>query len=94
MKLNKGQTYDILQEEGETASRTAPSGAKYVSVDRLGGKSIVWNQLNNPADNINVIKGAIQLNDDGSITISGTVQDAGKNNELQISQSLTFKAKM
>ena len=44
LKLNKGQTYDILPEEGETASRTAPSGAKYVSVDNVGGKSIVWNQ--------------------------------------------------
>ena len=48
MKLNKGQTYDILPEEGEAASRTAPSGAKYVSVDKVGGKSIVWNQLCNP----------------------------------------------
>lgn len=48
MKLNKGQTYDILPEEGETASRTAPSGAKYVSVDKVGGKSVVWNQLCNP----------------------------------------------
>lgn len=45
MKLNKGQTYDILPEEGEAASRTAPSGSKYVSVDKVGGKSIVWNQL-------------------------------------------------
>lgn len=44
IKLNKGQTYDILPEEGETASRTAPSGAKYVSVDKVGGKSVVWNQ--------------------------------------------------
>lgn len=90
MNLNKWQTYDILPEEGESASRTAPSGSKYVSVDKVGGKSIVWNQLNNPADNINVKKGAIQLNDDGSITISGTIQDAGKYNELQISQSLVF----
>lgn len=48
MKLNKGQTYDILPEEGESANRTAPSGAKYVSVDKVGGKSIVWNQLCNP----------------------------------------------
>lgn len=48
IKLNKGQTYDILPEEGETASRTAPSGAKYVSVDKVGGKSIVWSQLCNP----------------------------------------------
>lgn len=45
LKLNKGQTYDILPEEGESASRTAPSGAKYVSVDKVGGKSVVWNQL-------------------------------------------------
>lgn len=44
IKLNKGQTYDILPEDGETASRTAPSGAKYVSVDKVGGKSVVWNQ--------------------------------------------------
>lgn len=48
IKLNKGQTYDILPEEGESASRTAPSGSKYVSVDKVGGKSIVWNQLCNP----------------------------------------------
>lgn len=48
IKLNKGQTYDILPEQGESASRTVPSGAKYVSVDKVGGKSIVWNQLCNP----------------------------------------------
>lgn len=48
IKLNKGQTYDILPEEGETASRTAPSGANYVSVDKVCGKSVVWNQLCNP----------------------------------------------
>lgn len=48
IKLNKGQTYDILPEEGESTSRTAPSGAKYVSVDKVGGKSVVWNQLLNP----------------------------------------------
>lgn len=41
MKLNKGQTYDILPEEGESANRTAPAGAKYVSVDKVGGKSVV-----------------------------------------------------
>ncbi len=48
LKLNKGQTYDILPEEGEATSRTAPSGAKYLSVDKVGGKSLVWNQLCNP----------------------------------------------
>lgn len=52
IKLNKGQTYDILPEEGETVSRTAPSGAKYVSVDKVGGKSVVWNQLWNYEETI------------------------------------------
>lgn len=52
IKLNKGQTYDILPEEGETASRTAPSGAKYVSVDTVGGKSLVWNQLWNYGETV------------------------------------------
>lgn len=52
MKLNKGQTYDILPEEGESAIRTAPSGAKYVSVDKVGGKSVVWNQLWNYGETV------------------------------------------
>lgn len=52
IKLNKGQTYDILPEEGEAASRTAPSGSKYVSVDKVGGKSIVWNQLWNYGETV------------------------------------------
>ena len=52
IKLNKGQTYDILPEEGESASRTAPSGAKYVSVDKVGGKSVVWNQLWNYGETV------------------------------------------
>ena len=75
MKLNKGQTYDILPEEGETASRTAPSGAKYVSVDKVGGKSVVFEQRINPE-----IIGASKTengitftnNGDGTVTVSGT----------------------
>lgn len=62
LKLNKGQTYDILPAEGEAASRTAPSGAKYVSVDKVGGKSVVWNQLLNP---------------DGFDTLECTVSESG-----------------
>lgn len=61
MKLNKGQTYDILPEEGETASRTAPSGAKYVSVDKVGGKSVVWNQLNKSGEIISSTTANVEL---------------------------------
>ena len=68
MKLNKGQTYDILPEEGEAASRTAPSGAKYVSVDKVGGKSVVWNQLCN-SDKFATVD-CTQTESGGVVTIS------------------------
>lgn len=68
MKLNKGQTYDILPEEGETASRTAPSGAKYVSVDKVGGKSIAWNQRCNP-DNFSTV-GCNATENGGVVTLT------------------------
>ena len=70
MKLNKGQTYDILPEEGEAASRTAPSGAKYVSVDKVGGKSVVWNQLFNVHET-KTADGLHFVSDGQAITMSG-----------------------
>lgn len=79
MKLNKGQTYDILPEEGEAASRTAPSGAKYVSVDKVGGKSIVWNQLLDytKAPKTTTDNGITYTNNmDGTFTATGTVGDS------------------
>lgn len=72
MKLNKGQTYDIVPEDGEAASRTAPSGAKYVSVDKVGGKSIVWNQLCNP-DEFDPM-GCTPTESGGVVTISDCVE--------------------
>ena len=74
MKLNKGQTYDILPEEGETASRTAPSGAKYVSVDKVGGKSVVWNQQIDTSKALLTTKRGVTLSkkENGNLFISGT----------------------
>ena len=74
MKLNKGQTYDILPEEGETASRTAPSGAKYVSVDKVGGKSIVWNQQADTSTALLTTRAGVTLSrkENGKLFLSGT----------------------
>ena len=80
IKLNKGQTYDILPEEGEAASRTAPSGAKYVSVDNVGGKSIAWNQLFNVHET--KTSDGLQIVSDGqTITMSG---NSGSNEWLSV----------
>lgn len=80
LKLNKGQTYDILPEEGESASRTAPSGAKYVSVDKVGGKSIVWNQLFNVHET-KTADGLQFVSDGQTVTMSG---NSGSNKWLSI----------
>lgn len=74
MKLNKGQTYDILPEEGESANRTAPSGAKYVSVDKVGGKSIVWNQQVDTSKAVLTTKAGVTLSrkENGKLFLSGT----------------------
>lgn len=74
LKLNKGQTYDILPEEGETASRTAPSGAKYVSVDKVGGKSIVWNQQVDTSTALLTTRAGVTLSrkENGKLFLSGT----------------------
>lgn len=93
MKLNKGQTYDILPEEGEAASRTAPSGAKYVSVDNVGGKSVVWNQLLDytKAPNVKNSNGITYRNNmDGTFTATGTV-DANTYSYLSIPVHLVAK---
>ena len=46
-KLNKGQTWDTIESENESYSVDVPSGSRYVGVDKVGGKSIAWNQLVN-----------------------------------------------
>lgn len=80
MKLNKGQTYDILPEEGESASRTAPSGAKYVSVDKVYGKSVAWNQLFNVHET--KTSDGLQIVSDGqTVTMSG---NSGSNEWMSI----------
>ena len=74
IKLNKGQTYDILPEEGETASRTAPSGAKYVSVDKVGGKSVVWNQQVDTSNALLTTRAGVTLSrkENSKLFLSGT----------------------
>lgn len=77
LKLNKGQTYDILPEEGETASRTAPSGAKYVSVDKVGGKSIVEGGVIMSSTTANVELKGKNLWDDSDPAFTQVLLNAG-----------------
>lgn len=46
-KLNQGVSYQFEEDSTEAYQKTVPTGAKLASVKRIGGKTIVWNQLLN-----------------------------------------------
>lgn len=75
IKLNKGQTYDVLEQESEAYSVDVPSGSKYLSVDKVGGKSVVFDQRIKP-ENIGASKTENGItftnNGDGTVTVIGT----------------------
>lgn len=89
IKLNKGQTYDVIEKEGEAYSVDVPSGSKYLSVDKVGGKSVVFEQRIKP-ENIGASKTENGItftnNGDGTVTVSGT---ASANVGLSIGGNIT-----
>lgn len=72
-KLNQGISYEFQTDEAEAYQKTVPSGAKVANIKSIGGKTIVWNQLNLNKEN-SVTRGGISFtnNKDGSWTITGT----------------------
>lgn len=43
-KLNQGVSYEFQTDEAEAYQKTVPSGAKLASVEKIGGRTLVWNQ--------------------------------------------------
>lgn len=72
-KLNQGISYEFQTDDTEAYYKAVPSGVKMVSIKSIGGKTIVWNQLNLNNKN-SVTKNGISFinNKDGSWTITGT----------------------
>lgn len=57
-KLNQGISYQFETDAEKAYQKDIPSGAKLVSVKKIGGRTIVWNQLANVA-----MKNNVYLND-------------------------------
>ena len=72
-KLNQGISYEFQTDDTEAYQKTVPSGAKMANVKSIGGKTIVWNQLNlNDKNSITRDGISFTNNKDGSWTITGT----------------------
>lgn len=71
-KLTQGQTWDFDRDNNNAYSVDVPSGAKYASVDMVGGGTVAWNQImpNIPTHTQSGV--TITNNGDGSYTLNGT----------------------
>lgn len=80
-KLNQGISYDFQTDDTEAYQKTVPSGTKVASVKSIGGKTIVWNQLNSNNEESNTKNGISFINNkDGSWTITGTCSVSNDDN--------------
>lgn len=86
-KLNEGISYQFETDSENAYQKYVPSGAKLASVNQIGGKTIVWNQIikQNAFPIVAEHNGVtVENNGDGSITINGTATgDAFINSALK-----------
>ena len=77
-KLNQGISYQFETDTGKAYQKDIPSGAKLVSVKKIGGRTIVWNQLvAKQAESEHNYGLDFAWLDNGKIKISGTSAYAG-----------------
>ena len=81
-KLNQGISYQFETDVEKAYQKDIPSGAKLVSVKKIGGRTIVWNQLVNLNEFENTtINGIVYTkNKDGSISAKGTASGESHKN--------------
>lgn len=95
-KLNQGISYEFQTDNAEAYQKEIPTGAKMASVKSIGGKTIVWNQLNMNKTKNQTAKGIAFVNNlDGSWTANGTAIDKAEieTNEGMYALSLIAKHK-
>lgn len=76
-KLNQGISYQFETDAERAYQKDIPSGAKLASVKKIGGRTVVWNQLCKIVDKVKISESGITCDYDkenNSITISGTAE--------------------
>lgn len=75
-KLNQGISYQYETDSASAYQKDIPSGAKCATVNKVGGKTVVWNQL---ADVTAKTSGGITISksSDGTVTVAGTRSSSG-----------------
>ena len=73
LKMGKGITHEFITDEEKGYCKRIPSGAKLASVKKIGGRSLVWNQLAVAVETRANINGIIRTNiSNYAVHIEGT----------------------
>lgn len=91
-KLNQGISYQFETDAERAYQKDIPSGAKLASVKKIGGRTIVWNQLIDYSTFSNYTNNGVYYknNNDGTITI---IRNSAQEN-ISYSRKLTKQVKV
>lgn len=89
--MGNGVTHKFETDTDTAYAKTAPTGAKLMSVKNIGGRSIVFNQLairiTAKTDHYGI---TVTVNDDGTINLHGTVSAVPSYNQLVLTQQFSI----
>lgn len=91
-KLNQGVSYEFQTDEAEAYQKTVPSGAKLASVEKIGGRTLVWNQMIQNGDfSLNSMWSGLgsTVSVEGNTGIFTATEAALTNNKIEVYQILS-----
>lgn len=86
-KLSEGKSYDFVEDATEAYSKDVPTGCRFAQVEKIGGKTVAWNQWVDETKYKDATSASVTTTISGrKITIVGTSGSNGENFNI-ISQS-------
>lgn len=79
-KLSEGKSYDFVEDSAEAYSKDVPTGCKFAQVEKIGGKTVAWNQWVDETKYKDLTSASVTTTVSGRrITMVGTSGSAGEN---------------
>lgn len=79
-KLSEGKSYDFVEDANEAYSKDVPTGGRFAQVEKIGGKTAVWNQWVDETKYIDATTASVTATISGRrITMAGTTGSRGEN---------------
>nr|DAI05111.1 MAG TPA: hypothetical protein [Caudoviricetes sp.] len=74
-KLSEGKSYDFVEDSAEAYNKDVPTGCKFAQIEKIGGKTAVWNQCAKVTSSSAANNGITRTVDGGIISLSGTLAE-------------------